>query len=716
MTAAEPTLDRAGDQDRWAPLVVALTTAALLAFAALAIGANSNGTRPGLIEALTVLVTTAIFGRAAYNGTLPRPFNASAGLLFVVLFGGLTALSVGWSIVPNASMLGALRIISYGCVLALAGLIAQTQQQRAREIALGVAFGALIISLYALCSRVFPGLYPSTDDFARLRLPFGYWNAVGSVAAIGFVLALWAGTRARESRTVEIASFPAGGLLFAALMLSQSRAALLALVVGLGIWLLIVPRRLRSAAWLLAVAAVAGVLVAWAYSRPGLTTDQLPLAVRQSIGWKLLVGLLLMSLVLGAAGWWIRRRRLDRPLTGEARRGVGKLMLILLAISPFVLAALIAVGTNRGLATITDAPKDLFTTSATAPSNSPSRLTQTNSLRGRYWSEAWKIFNDHTLHGTGGDTFGVARLPYRQDLLYAAHAHGMVPQVAGDLGVLGLLILLGLTIAWLIAALRLAGASRRAPWRWLDNADDVRLASVALMVSAIVFGVHSGLDWVWFLPGVAYFGLVGAGWTLGTPAAHAVAVAGGPVQSPVRGGRLQIVRAAAIGLAGLLIAYGVYQPVRAARKVESGLALAQSEPTKAIVLARDAIKLDSTSADGYMLLATAQNNAGQQKAAQGTLIALTTRQPGNPATWLRLAQFRLTTLDDPDGAIDALRPVFYISRYDTQAAALLAAARQEKANVQLRKLAAKKRKQLEKQLKQLEELQKRTVPTGPPAA
>lgn len=716
MTTADPTVASPNAKRDFGPLLITLSTAGLLAFAALAIGANSNGTRPGLIEALTVLVTTAVFGRAAYNGTLPRPFNATAGLLFVVLFAGLTALSVGWSIVPHASMLGALRIISYGCVLALAALIAQTQQERSREIALGVALGALLISVYALFSRVFPGLYPSTDDFARLRLPFGYWNAVGSVAAIGLVLALWAGTRVRESRWIEVVSYPAGGLLFVALMLSQSRAGLLALLVGLGVWLLIVPRRLRSAGWLGAVGVIGGLLIAWAYSRPGLTTDQLPLATRESIGWKLLIGLLLMSLALTGAGWWLRQRRLRRPLSDDARRQTGKWLLIALAISPFVLALLIAIGTDRGVATITDAPKDLLTTSMAAPSNSPSRFTQTSSLRGRYWSESWKILSDHTLHGTGGDTFGVARLAYRQDLLFAAHAHGMIPQVAGDLGVLGLLVLLGLTLAWLIAAFRLAGASRRAPWRWLDEADEVRLASVALMVSAIVFGVHSGLDWVWFLPGVAYFALVGAGWTFGTPAAHAAAIAGGAVEQPTRGGKLQVVRASAIAVVGVLIAYGVYQPVRASQKVDAGLDIAQSNPQKAAKLGRQAIELDSTAADAYMLLATAQSNAGQPKAAERTLVLLATRQPGNPASWMRLAQFRLTTLNDPDGAIDALRPIFFISPYDQPGFALLTAARQAKANQALEALAEKKRKKLEKQLKQLEELKKQAIPPAPPTA
>lgn len=688
---------------RLGPLFTALTTAALLVIAALVVGVDAGGTRAGVVEVLAVLVTTAIFGRAAYNGTLPRPFNASLGLMMMVLFTGVTALSVGWSILPNESMLDALRLVSYTCILALAALLAQIHQERSREIALGIGLASLILIVYALGSRCFPGLYPETDTFARLRLPFGYWNAVGTVAAIGFVAALWAGTRRTETRAIEIVSYPAGGLLFAGLMLSQSRGALLALFAGLAVWLLIFPRRLRSGGWLLVVGAIGGLLVAWAYGQTELTTDNLPIDARESVGWKLFIGLLLMTAALTAAGWFVRKRRHMHPLGEARRRGVGKTALIALAISPFVLALAIGVGTDRGFATITDAPGDFFTTSSVAPSNSPSRYTQTSSLRGRYWSESYKIFKAHTWHGTGADSFAVARLPYRPDLLMASHSHGMVPQVAADLGVLGLLTLLGLALAWLVAAFKLAGAAWKAPWRWLSDADEARLSAVALMIVAVVFGVHSAVDWVWFLPGIAFFGLVAGGWVLGSPAAHSRAA--GAVAEPSRGGTAQIVRAAAIGLTGLLIAWGIYQPVRASQKVDKGIDLAQSDPAEAIELGRDAIDLDPTSAKAYMLVSAAQNNDDHPKQAEGTLLALVIRQPNNPDTWMRLAQFRLYTMDDPDGAIEALRPVFYISKHDLPATALLAEARQKKADQLLETIAEKKRKKLEKQIDELERLQ-----------
>jgi tetratricopeptide (TPR) repeat protein len=281
----------------------------------------------------------------------------------------------------------------------------------------------------------------------------------------------------------------------------------------------------------------------------------------------------------------------------------------------------------------------------------------------------------------------------------------MVPQVASDLGVLGLTVLLLITIVWLVAAFKLVGAAAKAPWRWLNEADEIRLASVAITLAALLFGIHSALDWVWFVPGVAYFGLLAGGWTLGSPAAH-TARAGAPATTPARGGTVQIVRAAAIALVGIAIAYAVYQPVRAEQKVSAGLDVAENDPAKALKLGNQALELDPTSADAMILISVAQSNGGRQQDAEATLQLLTSQQPGNPASWLRLARFRLINLEDPDGAIRALRPLLYQSPNNLEGLALLSQARQAKTDVILQAAAEKKRKQLEKQLDELEKLKK----------
>lgn len=683
------------------------TTAALLAFAAFFAGAQAGGVRAGVVQTLAVLIATAAFGRAAYTDRLPRPFNASLGLILMALFAGVSALSVGWSLVPNASLLDAVRMIAYTCVLALAALAAQLHQKRAREILLGAGLAAMLIVIYALLSRAIPGLYPETDNFARIRLPFGYWNAVGCVGAMGLLIALWAGTRRYEPRWLEVLSYPAGGLCVAVVMLTQSRGALLAFAVVFALWLLLVPQRLRSVGWLAIVGVVAMLLVAWAYNKTAFSTDGVGFDDRKSQGLQLLVGLFVMSGLLAGIGALVFKLRHERPLAATQRYSIGKVLLILLAISPVFIVVGVGVGTDKGLTTFSDGVSEVFSLNTAPPTNSPERFTQTSSLRGRYWDESKKIFDAHTKHGTGADTFIVARLPYRLDQVTAGHAHGMVPQVAADLGVLGLLVLFALMAVWLLAALKLAGVSKRGPWKWLEDADEVRLASVALMMMALVFGVHSAIDWVWFIPAVAYFGLLAGGWVLGSPAAHSPLPADDHV--PDRGGKLPIIRAVAVALVGIAIAAAVYQPVRAQRKVQAGTKIASSNPAKALKLGNSALKLDPTSASAFILVSLAESNGGRQQAAETTLAELTSQQPGNPTAWLRLAQFRLLQLNDPDGAIEALRPVLYQSPNNWEAAILLDQARKAKAEAILEKLAEKKRKALEKSLEQLEKLQKQAA-------
>lgn len=710
MTATDAQLKNSGASGP-SPLFTALTTAALLSFAAFVIGVQSAGTRAGVVEVLAVLLATAVFGRAAYNDRLPRPFNASLGLLLMAIFAGLTAMSVGWSLLPNESLLDAIRLISYTCVLALAAYLAQQHQERAREIVIGAGLAALLIVIYAIASRCIPGIFPETDNFARLRLPFGYWNAVGAVAALGLLFALWAGTRRRDAKWLEVVSYPAGGLFIVALMMSQSRGALMAAGIAIAVWGLLVPQRLRAAGWLAIVGFASMLVVAWAYNKTALTTDYVPFPDRKSAGIQLLVAVLLLSGALTGLGLLVRAQRHKRPLAAAQRYKIGRALLVVLAIMPFVFVVGVGVGSDKGFSTISDGVSGLFSSTAAAPDNSPGRLTQTTSLRGRYWSDSWKVFKTHTWKGTGGDTFYAARLPYRHDQIVVSHSHGMVPQVASDLGILGLLVLISITLVWLVAAFKLAGAARRAPWRWLDDGDEVRLASVTLMAAALLFGLHSAIDWIWFVPGVAYFGLLAGGWTLGSPAAHS-APAGSPAEAPVRGGRLQIVRAAAIAIVGISIAYAVYQPVRSEHKVDAGLEVAASNPAKALKLGNDALELDPTSDQAFILVAVAQSNGGREQAAETTLAELTAQQPGNPTAWLRLARFRLVTLKDPDGAIRALRPLLYQSPNNAEGLALLAQARELKTQKILEAIAEKKRKQLERSLKQLEKLREQAATAG----
>jgi MFS family permease len=704
--------------DRAAAAVIA-ATAALLAVFAFFVGGELDGVRTGVALALVVLFVTGCFGRAAFTGVMPSPFRGAGLLMLMTLFAMLCVLSVGWSVLPAASYFDAVRTIAYTTIVAGSALAAQLLPTRAREVVTGLGIAALLICLYSLLTRVMPGWFPDTDSFARLRLPFEYWNAVGAVAVFGLIASLWLGCT-RESDIKYVAgSYPAGGIFVVALMLSQSRGALLAAILCVGIWLLVVPRRLRTALWFGVVGLLGAAVVAWAYSTVPLTQDHVLLADRKHTGVLLGVILVLMVVALGALGYAIEQRRRDKPLPEAKRRANGKVLLIALAIAPFVLLGGIAVGADNGLGTISDSVSDLVNPSLLAPANSPDRLTQTSSVRARYWNDGFKIWGDHKFHGTGGDTYVVARLPYRHDTLQVRHAHGFVPQVMSDLGTLGLILALALAGAFLWSALKVAEVAKRAPWYWLDGVDDSRLASNAIMLIALAFGLHSALDWTWFEPGVAAFGLVAAGWTVAVPLGLATdATTTVPAAAATdKDRKLRLARAIGIGFVGVAIAYAVYQPARAQHIVDNGYSqLADGEAAKALKTGNDARDADPLADQPYFLIATAQNNLHKPKAADHTLLTIAAQQPGNPDTWLRLAGYRLNTEDDPAGAISALRPLLYISPNNERGNALLAQAKEARIRQLVEAQIAAERARLKREIAKLKRQAKKNAGQKPAVA
>ncbi len=176
------------------------------------------------------------------------------------------------------------------------------------------------MSAWALLTKVFPGALAEDETYARLRAPFDYWNSVGLNAAIGVVALLWLGARRSGRPAVNALAWPGIALLEVALMLSYSRGALLALVLGLAFWFAVVPLRLRGAIVLLGASAGAAAVVGWAFAMTGLSTDELPLEVRADAGHELGALLLLMLALLLAVGLAAGFIAAERPASPEAKR------------------------------------------------------------------------------------------------------------------------------------------------------------------------------------------------------------------------------------------------------------------------------------------------------------------------------------------------------------------------------------------------------------
>ncbi|HEV3320992.1 MAG TPA: O-antigen ligase family protein [Solirubrobacteraceae bacterium] len=671
------------------PTVVVAGVLCLITF--LAGGGLNLSTRTPVEIALTLACGVGI-AAAIVLAPAGRPTYGlwSVGLLLALA--ALSALSVIWSVQPDASWQDAGRLFAYSAVFALAVLLARVAPTQWSAVLGGVLLAAVIVCGYALLTKVFPNAIGAAQNnghvYARLQAPYGYWNAIGLAAAIGAIGCMWLGARRAGHALANALAYPAMGLMLVTLMLAYSRGALAALVLGLALWLCLVPLRLRGAAVLCVGALGALVVVAWDFSQHALTTDDIPLAERvaagRQLGVLLAATLVALTLVGLAIGFFFDRRALP-PRT---RRRAGTVLLALPVIAAIALAGLLTVS-HRGLVgSVSHTVSTLTNPNAPLPANGPGRLTSIGSVRARYWNEALEIFTDHPLLGAGAEGYETARLRYRTAIVNVGQAHGFIVQTLADLGLVGLLVVLALLGAWMCAAGRATHPFNRRwlRWRWLALAGDERLYSaervglLTLVCVVATFGVHSFVDWTWYVPGVACAALLCAGWVAGRgPLSGVLVSAGAPAglepsgqgdpilrTSPWRTltlrdvGPLRAGIATAVIVCALLAAWAQWQPQRSVDASNEALALVARDPAAALAAAHTAIGRDPLSAEALLTLAAVQEGAGQSAAAAATYEHAVHLQPSNFHTWQALGEYDLR-VGQPQAALQALRATVYLN-------------------------------------------------------
>jgi tetratricopeptide (TPR) repeat protein len=200
------------------------------------------------------------------------------------------------------------------------------------------------------------------------------------------------------------------------------------------------------------------------------------------------------------------------------------------------------------------------------------------------------------------------------------------------------------------------------------------VALVTLGSIVLVFGVHSFVDWTWFIPGNAVLALLCAGWLAGR----------GPIDEPVPGAPARWRRigaalrerplafaAAAALLLALTSAWATYQPLRSQNVSNDALgALEAKKLGAARAGARHAGDINPLSVEPLFDLAVIETNGGRKLAARGALEEAVHLQPSNPRTWLALAQHDLDIAKNPRAAIDDLGAALYLDPRNSEGIAL----------------------------------------------
>jgi len=673
----------AGDGRRAAaadPVTVGLGT--LVAAGLIALAFATTGGVLGPLGANTwsqialVLVAVGAGIAVLMAGGAGRAWGVGALVAFAAL-AALTYASIAWSVTPAASWLEGNRTLSYLAAFATALAVARLAPRRWPALVGGVAVYAVVVSAYALLAKVFPETFAASESLGRLDAPFGYFNASGLAAALGLPAWLWLGAargrlaaRVPWRRTATALSVLAIGVLVCALILSYGRGALVAAVIGLAVWFALVPARLRGTA-VLAVGALGGIgLSLWATAQPDLVHDYIPLAARSSAGHRfgvaLLVGLAVL-LLAGVATAFIGAR----VRVGETqRRRIGVALLAALALVPVGGVAALA-ASSRGFGGEVSHLWSTVTSAQGGAADTPGRLTQLGSSRPRYWRDGLRVGEHAPLGGVGANGFAVAHKRYTSDVVEQAHSY--VVQTFADLGAVGLAVSALLLVGWGVAVRRTlaarpaagaaggtgaAGAARGAgaaragadalPAGPAAAGADALAAGPAaterdglltLLAVTVIFGVHSAVDWTWFIPGCAVPALLCAGWLAGRgPLAQAVGRrphARTPLTDPVRAGT-----ALALLTAALVAAWFVWQPLHAANAESAAIdALASGNGAAALHDAQAAVSANPLDIDARTVLADVYLAAGDVRSARAELLRATRTAPEDPATWLQLAAF-----------------------------------------------------------------------------
>jgi hypothetical protein len=622
-------------------------------------GGGSQLERTTYTEVVLILAGAVLCALAAIVPRSDRTPSRLRGIWALTAFFALaiyTGLSITWSLMPSDSWLETNRTLAYAMVFAGGWSLGRLAPRHWNALLAGVVLGAALLAAWGVLTKVFPAALAADDSLARLRPPFEYWNSVGLAAALALPGLLWLAARRSGHQALNALAWPALGIMLVSLLLSYSRGALLAAAIGVGLWLAFVPLRLRALIALGCALVTTLPLVLWAFAQDGLAGDDAALALRVDAGQGFGALVLLLLVSLTAAGLAVGFLSDVHPPSERVRARASRTLLAALVAVPAVAVLLLANAPGGFSGQVSKAWRQATDPAVSGPSNSPQRLTATSSGRARYWSEAMKIHAQAPWLGTGAGAYETLRLRYRIDGRVTRHAHGYVVQTLADLGWLGLGLSLLAAGAWLTSVVRVVGLRRRdlaVPW----DAERAGLATLAAV--AIIFGLHSAIDWTWFVPGNVLPALLCAGWVasrgtlrerlqrqpaLGTPVqplAAAVAV-------------LVLVTAGAA-------AWSAVQPVRSDHAQNAALErLDRNALDAAASIATIAHERNPLAVDPLFDLSAIQQGRGKIDAARQALEQAVDLEPANPETWRRLGAFRLKVANDPQGALRAYQAAYFL--------------------------------------------------------
>ena len=434
----------------------------------------------GGLALLALMALALAVGVSAELGVLDVIFLAGfAGLV------GWIALSLLWTTVVPDTVLEVERVLVY--LAAAASGVLLLRRRSVASVVVGLWGALVVVTTYALMTRLFPDQFGAFDPISVYRLsdPLGYWNALGILAAMGWLLAL--GLAARSGPLVRSLSAGSTVIFALALYFTYSRASWIALVAGLAVAVALDKRRLQLITTALVLAPWSITAVAVASTSPALTHQSAALSAASRDGHGLAViaiGLVVAaSLTILLVDWLASTISVSH---GVQRVYAGTLLFLLVAF-------LIVVFGRYGFPpTLARKAYDSFNVTGTNPDDLNSRLFNlSGSGRAENWHTAWQEVTEHPVLGGGAGSYAQFWFQHRRVDWTMHDAHNLYLETLAEVGPVGLALLL-LTLLVPLVAVRRARSS----------------PLVAVACGAYVaFLLHAAFDWDWEMPAVTLTGL-----------------------------------------------------------------------------------------------------------------------------------------------------------------------------------------------------------------
>lgn len=527
-----------------------------------------------------------------------------------------TASSLAWTESHERTVSELSRVLVYLGVFGLASLIRGSRGTRHMVAAVGTAIA--LVALVALATRLHPDWIPEASltgqllsgAQSRLSYPLNYWNGLAELIAIGLPLIFYV---AVYSKSVLVRA-GAGGLLpplMLALYFTFSRSGIGAALAGMAIFMIFTGDRIRAIPPLLIAAGGGAILIA-AASGKGALEDGLvgPIAQSQGDGLMMLTLAVFVAVAVihGGISWVLTERTRPRwlsPTKGESQVIVGVAVVVAL------LVAIVAGGPGQ----VSDSWQEFK--SKEAPGNESSRLgSAAGNGRYQYWSSASDQLSSKPIGGTGSGTFEYWWARNGSIPGFVRDTHSLYFQTAGELGVVGMLLLLGfLGVVICGGAYRAIRASRRR-----------RSQIAAALAGCVAFCVAAGFDWTWQIAAIPIAFLM---------LSAAMLAAGDKTSS----GSLPWYGRGMVAVAGVIALVAIAVPLASNTEIRQSQSQARAgNNSAALSSARTAIDIQPSAATPYLQEALVLELQGNLAPAAASARRATEKEPTNWRTWFVLSR------------------------------------------------------------------------------